>query len=362
MLSPLGRALKNRIGYILRDEFITNSASPLTSPRTCEPGPGTLTLADAGNKMSIANSKLTYAGGSSDWINPGGYWSSAITRVAGRAFYAVATLSSGSYNTPLDIKTTALQGAYNTREVYSISLRTTTTIAITPQQASGMTIVCDTAVAGTAYPLLIILRDPGAFFLYKTSVWNLAFVTTLPYVTTPLYLTFVDYSGVGTVDNLSVFDMPAPYNNEASWRTSQLLNPIVGATSTHATSALIDVTYTYNAGLFYVNVRKQDDTHYWQLYISSSGVYLRERNGGGLVNRASYAWAPVAGSTVRTVLMFDGNYYRGYAQVGTGALAACWSYTDINNLFLDQTALYVASLDGGISEINCWPAHPELPV
>lgn len=45
--------------YILRDEFTTADAAPITTPRTSEPGPGVLEFSDAGAPdLSIANGKL----------------------------------------------------------------------------------------------------------------------------------------------------------------------------------------------------------------------------------------------------------------------------------------------------------------
>jgi hypothetical protein len=39
--------------YLLYDSFTTTDAAPMTSPRTAEPGPGTGTIVDTGNRMSI---------------------------------------------------------------------------------------------------------------------------------------------------------------------------------------------------------------------------------------------------------------------------------------------------------------------
>lgn len=52
VLSQLGYA------YLLRDEFTTTEAAPLTSPRTMEPGPGTLTIVDTESIISIDHGAL----------------------------------------------------------------------------------------------------------------------------------------------------------------------------------------------------------------------------------------------------------------------------------------------------------------
>ena len=45
-IDALEFARKGGVEFLLRDEFTTPDAAPITSPRTCEPGPGTLTFVD----------------------------------------------------------------------------------------------------------------------------------------------------------------------------------------------------------------------------------------------------------------------------------------------------------------------------
>lgn len=46
------------VSYLLRDEFTTPESAPLTSPRTCEPGPGNLDIQDTGSHLSISSEEL----------------------------------------------------------------------------------------------------------------------------------------------------------------------------------------------------------------------------------------------------------------------------------------------------------------
>lgn len=52
--------------YLLFDDFLTNESNPLTSPRTCEPGPGTYTISDPGSALSISSGELVVGTLSSD--------------------------------------------------------------------------------------------------------------------------------------------------------------------------------------------------------------------------------------------------------------------------------------------------------
>lgn len=48
--------------YLLYDDFTTPEAAPLTSPRTCEPGPGTLVISDSYSALSISGGSIVSVG------------------------------------------------------------------------------------------------------------------------------------------------------------------------------------------------------------------------------------------------------------------------------------------------------------
>ena len=47
---------------LLYDTFKTADAAPITSPRTCEPGPGTLVITDTGNNAAIVDGEFKVTG------------------------------------------------------------------------------------------------------------------------------------------------------------------------------------------------------------------------------------------------------------------------------------------------------------
>ena len=56
------------ISYLLRDLFTTADAAPITSPRTCEPGPGTWTAVETdGATLAISGGKLLMTGSNSSY-------------------------------------------------------------------------------------------------------------------------------------------------------------------------------------------------------------------------------------------------------------------------------------------------------
>src|SRR5690348_3793259 len=80
--------LGNSIAWLFRDEFTTDQAAPLTSPRTSEPpGPGTLTITDTGNHASIVGGKLSFDGTIVATGNPRVVGTNSLARVAGRTLF-----------------------------------------------------------------------------------------------------------------------------------------------------------------------------------------------------------------------------------------------------------------------------------
>ena len=56
--------------YSLYEDFTTDDDAPVTSPRACEPGPGTLVITDTGNKCSIAGGVLVISGATTGLADP----------------------------------------------------------------------------------------------------------------------------------------------------------------------------------------------------------------------------------------------------------------------------------------------------
>jgi len=367
-LSPLTQQRQSSaVVYLFRDEFITNEAAPIITPRTSEPGPGTLTVvADTENQISVTSNKLTFGVPSINSWTLQQTASSVVTRAVGVISFVTFSVSTANYFVPLwlcSIASSLQPGdTRNKHGVYVYSGTRGLYLWISGFQINtGYTLALN-----TEYTCALLLRASGAFYFVKGGTfvdWTLLYVSTLD-STAALFMRANNYRSAFTLDNLSARQLPAPFDNEVSWRTFQLLNPPTGTTATHGTNFVFDIKYTYSADLLLLDFRIQDTTHYWQLYISSSGIYLRERNGGGLVNRATYAWpsVPNVGDTVWVVLMADGNRYCGYVYLPSFGAKFCWTYTDVSNLFLTATQFKATSISGGIPELNAWPSRPELPI
>jgi hypothetical protein len=70
LLRPRGGKSWIEKNALLYDTFTTDDAAPITSPRTCEPGPGVATIVDTTNKLTISGGALVFSEGNTAG-NPG---------------------------------------------------------------------------------------------------------------------------------------------------------------------------------------------------------------------------------------------------------------------------------------------------
>jgi len=50
------------IAWTFLDNFTTDDAAPITTPRTCEPGPGTWTVTQTGNDIDLVSGEAVFSG------------------------------------------------------------------------------------------------------------------------------------------------------------------------------------------------------------------------------------------------------------------------------------------------------------
>src|SRR5690554_4626838 len=82
-LGMFGGAGAAPVEYLLRDEFTTDEAAPLTSPRTCEPGPGTLVTSESSGLIAIVDGQISLTGFNGSYNDPKVYSSDSFARAAG---------------------------------------------------------------------------------------------------------------------------------------------------------------------------------------------------------------------------------------------------------------------------------------
>jgi len=208
----MNRAVKNILRYqkyLWRDEFKTALAAGSINGTRCEPGPGLRTIVDTENKLSIADGRLTFAGGkASPAYGDPGYWKTeAITRKRGLIVAWKLNIADVTTSILLGVDTdkTGLISAHGIRiggDV--INAREDTTYS------PNISIPID---ATNTY-IAIILRDSGAHFFAKIGTGNWKYLwSTVTNNTATLYAGISNYNAVGyadIIDQINYLWLPTP--------------------------------------------------------------------------------------------------------------------------------------------------------
>lgn len=202
--------------YQLLDQFLTNAGAPLTTPRTCEPGPGKLVITDTANKLSIASQALACAGGkvSPSWGDPG--WYGETTGAAGfpRAYYfqfdftvTTAGYSMYGWSNSTTIALTAQKHAFYPHDTRETELRDIGNTGGGGGNENVSEYVTHTFDNVTYTVRIYAITGGGALWLIKGGHWGPDFKTlgySLNQNDTTIYPCFLGYSVANTVDNAIV--------------------------------------------------------------------------------------------------------------------------------------------------------------
>lgn len=291
---------------LLSDQFTTNASAPLTSPRTCEPGPGTITIVDTENKLSIASSALVCAGGkTSPAHGDPGMYAASQSRAAGRAFLAGITLPATNKNTQLGWHNSG-SGRVTFEALYFNGG------ASVVHQPSDQVVGVFTA---TSYTIAVIHRAAGAFMLISGGAFATFPSMTMMWIdaaqtTTPLFPAWSNFDGAPTMDNWRVVDLAAPWDTKFGAATSSSASPSSGATGTQEVDAFVEFTWTVATGeTLELDVRRTDANNRWCVRCSQGGstIKLIEINAGAETERASAAQTWTNGTTYRITVRCVGN-------------------------------------------------------
>lgn len=338
------------IVYLLRDQFTTNATAPLTSPRTCEPGPGQLTIVDPANQLSISSSILQVAGGSGSAWDRGFYSASGLARTAGRALLVAVTQTAGSafgpaiWSRSAGIVSPAAPGSADHGIRANIG-------AAYWAYVNGVNVIQHTF--GTDFG--IVLRAAGAFYLQKLSgTWNLEWVDNAQNTAT-LYPEFSNFNGVGTLDDFRVVDFGGEWATAYGIATSRTAITIAGSTGLMTADAIVEHTITAATGVTQeLMVRRTDDDNCWIVRMDQTGstIKLIQKQAAVETERSSAAQTWTNGTQYRIVASCFGNTIETNV-----ANVAKNSYTSAS---FNNTATGVKVSAAGV-DLIAWPRTPTVP-
>lgn len=316
---------------LLKDQFTTAESTPIVSPRSCEPGPGSFTVTDASGGISIAGSKLlmTYAGK-----------------------YTVPIIESALANlTPgrtLRYKFKSNNGYYGWANIDGVS-HGRFDVADSKLYADDTSMKhIGAATSGATYECIITNTGNGRYFWINGGIFT---QSQLVWIGGGIDASSVKVSMKGGAgQNTEVSDI-IMYEAGGDWTTlnnkrASAISAAIGDSVTHPANALIKCSYTAPAEDVNIYFRYADADNTWILR-TKAGNYIKliEKSGGVETERGSWTGSPVT----ETFIGLDGDRI----WVNCGATAFL-TYTSTFN----QSATVLKSdvaLTGGIYDIYLTP-------
>jgi len=342
----LGGGFSKPIQWLLRDEFTTDDAAPVSSPRTCEPGPGTLTVVQNDGQFSITSGYLTSTGQATPTHGDLGFYSPDLGRALGRACLTAYTVDDSNLNT------TEL-GFVNSPSArgYQLGHFIGTNKRIYSYQDGTSLITLETWVQGTEYIYVTVQRNAGAYYFIKGGAyteWLLQQVKDAN-VDTVCYYGVSHYDYENDYNFVRVADLPAPFNADVL----HLRDTVVAAsdTFTHPQRCVIefDLDTLPSTGTASIDFREVDADNEWIVNITSTGsLDLYERVDGTPTKHAAAAAAVSNGD--RIAVQVDGDNVSGWVN---GVHAWTWPSATTFQSYTDGT---VRQLQGGsaISDLDIY--------
>lgn len=254
--------------WTFRDTFATPEASPIASPRTCEPGPGTWTVTQTAGTIAVnASGQLEITGNN---------------EVDKTSLYSVA-----AYNTipGMVLIFDRIAGLNNCWIGFSRANGWTGSSAFAIQFESGSTRIYNGLRAignGTSYA--IVQQPTSRKVLAKISdVWKLVF----DFPVAPLadyHISIQQYKNAKNIfDNVGLYVLAAPWTTDLGIATFSIATPIADAVYNGSADGYNRVTWTPGAGeTLEIMFRRTDDDNCWILRCAQAAgtVKLYEKTAG----------------------------------------------------------------------------------
>lgn len=294
LLGLLGGSASS-ITYLLRDEFTTDAAAPLATPRTAEPGPGTWNVTDTENVVSISGGALTVA---ANTTQPSVVTTSTFAPVPGLVCAVQWAQVSGYMYVGWNDSAARWRG---------VGLAN----GITP--ASGPNVpVTNSSYYETA---TVIAGSQNALFLIKGQsqypAWVLVWIQT-PHnsaVSVVSLASGLNGSRINT-GRVRVYSLSAPFTTDYGIATLNIASPTDGAEYTGDADGIIDLTVTAPGTLdgsattrcgFYYRA-DSDLSPAWHCYVDGTGAFnLDTIDAAGTRTNRITAADVIAGGATRTL-------------------------------------------------------------
>ena len=353
LLLRLMQATRGGVSYLLRDEFTTTASAPLTSSRTSEPGPGTLTITDTANRLSIASGALTIAPSATAFIVN----SAAIARAAGLAVSMVVQRPPSGTNVPVNFGVTD-----NSGNPQYASFLINNSINNDGIYVNGGFLIQPVVDYTTIEKYVIIERAAGAFFIIRVADHNyLVWVDDTVANASPLVTLRSSSASVAasshTADSLIATQLTGNWATLYGMATATNTTPTDGSTLTGGADGLIEFKWTpASSEVMTIEFRKTDDSNLFKLVCDQAGgtIKLYRRQAGvdtELNTGKTQTWT--VGTARRICIMYHDNIIR-------TVVANTPKHNTTDSFNTTATGVKVSGFATG-SNLICWPWEVSLP-
>jgi hypothetical protein len=330
--------------FLLRDEFVTAEGAPITTPRTCEPGPGSLVAVQNDGQFSVSAGALQIPAQTTPvWGDLSITSQSTFARSPGLAMLIRASFDDSTGD--MFIGWGAGSGVIIGGNFYPSNA----ILYCYPGVGTGVNI--GSIAALTLYQWVVVLRSVGCFFVRDAVLLWVGVANTAN-----LYAAVNNYSRETKVDWIRVAQLAGPWATDYGLATDQHAGNVpVSTTFTHEADCLIEfvVDALPGSGSLIVAFRRQDSANEWRIQVNSTGdLSLFEYVDSVGTNRASAAGVVAPGN--RVVVIADGQTINGYS-----ANTLRWTYSSAANFQTETDGAFVATVaPGAISDLITWPRRP----
>lgn len=326
--------------YLLRDEFTTNEDAPLTSPRTCEPGPGAWNVTDTSNYMSIGADGLTFAN-SVGTYNPQVEASAEVGNAEnGLCFYIrIKSTSSGKWL------------YYYQKSPGVIGSVRATGGNIYINGGEGMD---ETPTDSAFHDWFIINCSEGQLFIVDSElIWASRFASVKKLI--PVISAYSTGSAA-TIRSVRAVKLPAPWDDYYNLTTAMVASPSTGEVINHTVNALVEFTWICNTGeAIDFMVRRTDDDNCWIVRATQSdgSVKIIEKVGGTETERANVTYTFLNTGGYRFCVRVDGTNIVVMSSLGLNPQTKLVSYATMTT-GLTATTSKITGFTTGENFIS-WP-------
>ncbi len=343
--------------YLLRDfvpGITPDEAAPLASPRTCVPGPGTLTVVQTAGTHSVSGGEWVFSANNIGF-SALGWFSDDMGWSTGKAllFRALLTRTASDSGAIVGVMwKTALDFNPNFTNLVAFRFDGLAGIGVQAGQSGS--------VANVSVPTLtqgvdfcVVAGEHPKFLAGSTLLW----VGTTAFIAFHAFATVANADG--KVSGLRVLDLSlydSRFASDYGLATSRVAAADAGTVTTMSSDALVEATWTPAASDVYeLSVRRTDDDNRWIVRCDQAAgtIKLVERNGGVETERSSAAQTWTVGTAYRVVAICDGTTIKTW--VNSGLAKNTYSSATFN-----QTATGVKT-SHAVTNLIVWPRYVTLP-